>query len=52
VADGKILMQDGVLVHLDEADILRRCQVAATQLADRCGSNAKVTRRWRPRRLA
>jgi 5-methylthioadenosine/S-adenosylhomocysteine deaminase len=51
IADGKILMRDGKLTHLDEDAILWRCQEAATQLADRCGSNAKVTRRWRPRRL-
>jgi len=51
VADGRILMKDGVVQHLDEEAILRQCQISATLLADRCGSNAKVTRRWRPGRL-
>ena len=44
---GRILMRDKVIQHLDEADILRRCQTAAHALADRCGSNQKVTRHWR-----
>ena len=51
IADGRILMKDGVIQHLDERAVLEECQTSATLLADRCGSNAKVTRRWRPRRL-
>jgi 5-methylthioadenosine/S-adenosylhomocysteine deaminase len=49
VAEGKVLMRDGVIQHLDERDLLARCQAAALQLADRCGSNGRVTRPWRPR---
>lgn len=48
IAAGKILMKDRVIQHLDEAAILRQTQQAAAALADRCGSNRKVTRRWRP----
>ncbi|HMQ54378.1 MAG TPA: amidohydrolase [Anaerolineae bacterium] len=48
IADGKILMKDRLIQHHDEAAILRQAQQAATALADRCGSNRKVTRRWRP----
>ena len=51
IADGKILMKDGIIQHLDEKAILEQCQTSATLLSDRCGSNSKVTRRWRPGRL-
>jgi len=47
MANGNILMRDKVIQHLDESDILLRCQAAALDLADRCGSNHKVTRHWR-----
>jgi 5-methylthioadenosine/S-adenosylhomocysteine deaminase len=47
VANGKILMRDGVIRHFDEAEILRRCQQAAVDLAQRCGSNRKVRRSWK-----
>ncbi len=40
IADGKVLMRDGVLLRVDEREVLTRCQTAAQQLADRCGSNA------------
>jgi 5-methylthioadenosine/S-adenosylhomocysteine deaminase len=48
IADGQILMKDRVIQHLDEAEILRQCQTAALNLADRCGSNRRLTRPWRP----
>ena len=44
IADGKVLMRDGVIQHVDEEDMLARCQAAARQLADRCGSNRRVAR--------
>jgi 5-methylthioadenosine/S-adenosylhomocysteine deaminase len=47
VANGKILMRDGVIQHVDEAETLRRCQQAALDLAGRCGSNRKVRRSWK-----
>jgi 5-methylthioadenosine/S-adenosylhomocysteine deaminase len=47
IANGQILMSDRVIQHIDEADILARCQVAALELAHRCGSNRKVQRHWR-----
>lgn len=51
IVGGRVLMKDRVVQHLDEADILWRCQEAALKLADRCGSNRKLIRRWQPRRL-
>jgi 5-methylthioadenosine/S-adenosylhomocysteine deaminase len=48
VSDGKVLMRDGILTQVDEHDVLARCQVAAQALADRSGSNRRVTRPWRP----
>ena len=48
IADGKVLMRDGVIRGVDEQDVLARCQAAALHLADRCGSNHRVTRMWRP----
>lgn len=47
IANGKLVMRDRIIPHLDEADILWRSQRAALALADRSGSNRKVTRRWR-----
>ncbi len=47
MASGRILMRDRVIQHIDEADVLRRCQQAALALADRCGSNRRLTRQWR-----
>jgi len=47
IADGRVLMKDGVIQHIDEPDILQRCQIAAQNLADRCGSNRKLKRHWR-----
>lgn len=47
IAGGKLLMKDRVMQHIDEADILRRSQRAALALADRSGSNRKLTRHWR-----
>jgi len=46
VADGKGLMKDGVIQHIDEASVIARCQQTALALAGRCGSNAKVKRSW------
>ncbi len=47
IADGKILMKDGVIQVLNEATILAQCQSAAVNLADRCGTDRKVKRHWR-----
>lgn len=47
IAGGKVVMKDKIIQHLDEADILRRSQQAALALADRSGSNRKVSRHWR-----
>jgi hypothetical protein len=41
-------MRDGVIRGVDEQDVLARCQAAALRLADRSGSNHRVTRPWRP----
>ncbi|MCC6147057.1 MAG: amidohydrolase [Anaerolineaceae bacterium] len=46
VADGKVLMKDSVIQHIDEAGIIAQCQEAALALATRCGSNSKVKRGW------
>jgi 5-methylthioadenosine/S-adenosylhomocysteine deaminase len=50
IAGGKLLLKDRVIQHMDEADILRRSQQAALALADRSGSNRKLTRHWRMER--
>jgi 5-methylthioadenosine/S-adenosylhomocysteine deaminase len=47
MANGKVLMREGVIQHFDEAEILCRCQEAALALAQRCGSNRKVRRSWK-----
>ena len=46
VADGKVLMKDGVIPHVNEADVIAQCQERALALAARCGSNSKVKRSW------
>ena len=46
IADGVILMRDGVIQGLDEKDIVQKCQRAGLELADRCGSNSLVKRSW------
>ncbi len=46
IADGRILMQERQICHLDEAAILAECQALALALANRCGSNAKIRRNW------
>jgi 5-methylthioadenosine/S-adenosylhomocysteine deaminase len=50
IVGGKILMRDRIIQHMDEEDLLWRCQQAALNLADRCGSNSKLARFWRPQR--
>ena len=47
IANGKILMRDRIVQHVDEVGILQQCQTAALNLADRCGSNRKLKRHWR-----
>jgi 5-methylthioadenosine/S-adenosylhomocysteine deaminase len=47
IANGVILMQDGIIQHLDEAEILRQCQEMSLALAERCGSDSKVKRTWK-----
>ena len=51
IANGRILMKDGIIQHVDERTVLEQCQTSATLLADRCGSSARLVRRWRPARL-
>jgi 5-methylthioadenosine/S-adenosylhomocysteine deaminase len=48
IAGGVVLLHDGMIQHVNEAAILARAQEAATAVADRCGSNKRVTRPWRP----
>jgi len=50
IANGVILMQDGIIQHLDEAEILRQCQEMSLALAERCGSDSKVKRTWKGNR--
>lgn len=50
MAGGKVLVRDGVVRHINEAEVVRGCQEAALALADRCGSNSKVKRSWRGNR--
>jgi len=47
MANGRILMEDKVIQHLDEDDILRKCQQVSLDLAERCGSNTKLKRGWK-----
>jgi 5-methylthioadenosine/S-adenosylhomocysteine deaminase len=47
IADGKVLMKDGVIQHINEAGVIAQCQETALALADRCGSNSKVKRSWK-----
>ena len=49
-ANGVILMQDGVIQHLDEPAILHQCQEMSLALAERCGSDSKVKRSWKGNR--
>ncbi|PKO05329.1 MAG: hypothetical protein CVU41_11875 [Chloroflexi bacterium HGW-Chloroflexi-3] len=46
VANGVILMEDRVIQHLDEDEILKKSQAACLALAERCGSDSKVKRSW------
>ena len=50
VADGKILMRERVIQHIDEKEIVQRCQQVGLALAERCGSNSKVKRSWKGNR--
>jgi len=47
IADGRILMREGVIQRANEQDLLAQCQAAALRLADRSGSNSRSQRRWR-----
>ncbi|MDZ4159787.1 MAG: amidohydrolase [Anaerolineaceae bacterium] len=47
LADGIILMRDRVIQHLDEKEIVQRCQQVGLALAERCGSNSKVRQSWK-----
>jgi len=46
IADGKVLMKDGVIQFFDEKRLIDECQHAALRLAERCGSNARLRRKW------
>lgn len=46
IADGRILMRDRVIQHIDEPDILRRTQAASVALAGRSGANHRLRRLW------
>jgi len=50
VVDGRVLMEGGVFVHLDEAQLLRDAQRAAQNLARRAGTEKLLETRgkWRP----
>lgn len=52
IADGRVLLRDGVLQGVDEGRVLGQCMAAALALADRSGSNRRVTRAWRTARGA
>lgn len=45
VANGRILMRDRCIQHLDEQDVLKKCQLAASKLAERCGSSLRLKRK-------
>lgn len=47
IADGRILMRDQVIQHIDEPDILRRTQAVAAALVARSGANRRLRRFWR-----
>jgi 5-methylthioadenosine/S-adenosylhomocysteine deaminase len=47
IVGGNILMKDRTILHLDEKDIIARCQQVGMALAERCGSNSKVRRSWK-----
>jgi 5-methylthioadenosine/S-adenosylhomocysteine deaminase len=50
VVDGRVLMEGGVFIHLDEAQLLHDAQRAAQQLARRSGTEKLLEKRgkWRP----
>ena len=50
VVDGKVLMQDGLFTHVDEAALLHETQRAAQHLAKRAGTEQLLAGRasWRP----
>lgn len=47
MANGLMLMEDKVIQHLDEDEVLRNCQQVSMDLAERCGSNIKLKRGWK-----
>ena len=50
VVDGRVLMEGGVFIHLDEPALLREAQRAAQNLARRAGTERLLDKRarWRP----
>jgi 5-methylthioadenosine/S-adenosylhomocysteine deaminase len=48
MVNGEILMKERVIQGHDEAALIRQCQSLALGLADRCGSNSRLKRSWRP----
>jgi 5-methylthioadenosine/S-adenosylhomocysteine deaminase len=54
VVDGRLLLEDGVCCHLDEAALLLEAQRAAQHLAQRCGTEKLLEKRarWRPAAMA
>lgn len=50
VVDGRVLMERGAFVHLDETALLRRAQASAQELAVRSGTDRLLAARarWRP----
>jgi len=50
VVDGRVLMEKGVFLHLDEPALLRATQAAAQRLAQRAGTERLLAHRarWRP----
>jgi len=45
--DGRFVMKDGVVTGVKEADVRRRAQTHADDLARRSGSDRFKTRPWR-----
>ncbi|MEJ5201976.1 MAG: amidohydrolase [Anaerolineales bacterium] len=46
IADGKVVMKDGIIQSFDEKKLIGDCQQAALGLANRCGSNRRLGRKW------
>jgi 5-methylthioadenosine/S-adenosylhomocysteine deaminase len=51
IVGGRVLLDDGRIVGLDEPALLAEAQTLAEQLADAAGTRARLQGRWQRRRV-